>query len=384
MILRIGVEQATLGWTPPPGGIIDAYIVHVSRNGGPEEFEAVVPVPQVTLEVNPFETLVASIVAVGRLQPGGPLTASPRSPPSDPIYFVPAPGWAGPGFLILHCPSCHTIQARSLSTPANPLVLGGFPDPWRLVGAGPIATPERLELLWRHGDSRTLRLVSGFGGPTTPPLAVSSADLRGFEVIGLAEIDGDGTREIMLRPDAGTTLQFWKASGGTLFAAGEIPAPQALPLAGAADVDGDRISELWWQGAVPGRLYIWKVDMSTVVAGVPIDTPAQGVAMEIADFDGDGAADALWLDDAGNLAITYLTSPAGTLAPALAGFEQTQVPDTLEVRAVADVDGLAGEEILLQDRDSYWVYMIAPSRQDLPPLVVMFDVREPFDLVHAQ
>lgn len=80
-VVRYGLTQATLAWSPPSTGIVAGYAVMVARNGQPERAERVVVDPTVTLTAQYGDTPVVRVRAIGQDRPGGSPTMSAPSLP---------------------------------------------------------------------------------------------------------------------------------------------------------------------------------------------------------------------------------------------------------------------------------------------------------------
>lgn len=221
-----------------------------------------------------------------------------------------------------------------------------------------------------------------------PPRAVSDGDLSGRTVVGLAELDGDSSREILVQDAPDDTLEIWKVESGAVVRVAQILAPPGWRLVAAEDLDADGISDLWWQTDVPGRVEVWKLrDERPVDLLARVDTGARGALTLVADFDGDGTPEALWRDpETGALTITYLRPGGGGDPGALE--QRVELPTSpgdplLEVRGAAEIDSVPGADILLQNRNTLRVLATLPL-QSIATRIPLFDVDDAYALVHVQ
>lgn len=379
-LFRFGVDRVTLGWQPADSGVVHGYVVMLSTNGGVEAYHDTVLTPRITLEGQPWDVLVARVRTLGQEGPGGPVIVSEASQASQLIRFIPAPIWSGQGLVALHCATCATLQLRAVSNQTPPTELPSHGAPWRLVSIDQVDAAAGYDALWQNDTTGTLEVI-GVPSASMVPSATTTA-LGPQEVLGLAEIDGDATREIVVRrsPDA---LEFWKVSGSSIELARQIPAIGQWTFVTAADADGDGISEIWWQTPVSGRVQVWKLNAAgTLRVLFTADTSAPGELVEVADFDADGLLDTLWRDTTGHLTIRYLTAD-GTLKGSY------QVPYiegdwNLRVRAAVEVDDVPGAEIVVQDQQTFRVIAILTNGPSAPLRYPMFDVERPFELQHAR
>lgn len=382
-ILRFGIDQATFGWSPPEG-IVDGYVVLVSRDGGPETVELVVDEPHATLDVAPTETLQVRVRAFGRLEPDGPILVSQPSVASDLSRFVPAPVWPGSGALVLHCAPCGSVQLRALSGALTPPRALALPAPWRFAGVGGLDADASPDALWQNEDTGELRIADLGANPAFPEASTAPIALGARAVVDIARIEGASNQVAVLRNDALGTVEFWGVHAGRIVALGLIPANVSWNLVAARDLDGDGFAELWWQTDRIGRLEVWRTTLSQPVELLArIDTGVAGSVAQVADYDGDARPEALWRDAQGGLSITYFR-PGGGGHP---GFLEDVVTlpghsgdDLLEIRGSLDVDGFPGEEILVQHVTTYRLSMISPTNGQRGPL---FDLTERFELVEA-
>jgi hypothetical protein len=379
-VFRVGVDRVSLAWAPPDTGIVEGYAVVVSTNHGFDQLAAYVTEPRVTLVSAIGNQIVARVYAIGRTAPGEPLTVSLPSEPSPRITFLPAFTSSFRSF-VLHCADCATLEVRTPGDAVQPLVFAVAPVPWQLVG---IETFDIAGIgsLWHYpGNGAPVLVPFAFEGPTVSALG----DASGRQALGVAEIDGDGVREILLRTPDGGRLEFWKVQGTRIASVGSIPVRSDWRFAKAADLDGDGISELWWQTHVPGLFEIWKVSLTKrrdVLARVATDV--EGDLVEVADFDGDGVVDPLWRTETGRLAITRFRPGGGGDPGALE--EVVTLPwvegdADLLVRGAVDLDLVPGTEILVQDRSTGRVQAISPRGLSPPLRAVLFDVTQRSELV---
>jgi hypothetical protein len=202
------------------------------------------------------------------------------------------------------------------------------------------------------------------------------------EAVGLTELDGDPTREILLVDRDSGEIQLRELSGASLVRTGSMWAPPTWRFAGAADFDGDGIDELWWQRAPAGTVEVWKATrygLSTRTFWV--ETGAQGELVEIADLNADGWPDVVWRTASGALTVSYLVR-GGLLERNLvlpAGPDDAR----LEVRGVAALLPGGRRQLLVQHQDTSAVGAIFPELETFPFRPTLFHVGDPLELRYA-
>ncbi|WP_437931384.1 VCBS repeat-containing protein [Sorangium sp. So ce291] len=121
----------------------------------------------------------------------------------------------------------------------------------------------------------------------------------------VADLDGDGQRDLLVRADTGKIIAFWGRAGGG-FDETELAAPEP-PCAGdeacvglaVALLNADADAALEVAVAGPGRLELYDLDagarqlrpLGAPFPGPPPDATSDFVALGAADFDGDGVDD---------------------------------------------------------------------------------------------
>lgn len=386
-VLRYGVGQATIAWAPPDEGLIDAYVVYVARNGGIEQISDIVDAPLATIRGDVGDRLVARVLAIGRAGEGETLVASAHSPPSPTIRFMPAPVWPAAGFLALHCADCAQLQVRPTSNQGAPAYRPAPPAPWRLVDLGAVA-PGSYDEVWQNTFTGELLVVpfgAGVENAIGGSINVNTSQLRAE---ALVELDGDDTRELLVRDDAGGSLQFWEYRWGNLVPIGGVFVPPAWRLGGTRDFDGDGRSDLWWQTEEPGRVEVWQSSTATITGLLlRVDTGAAGDIVAVGDVDGDGRPEPLWRTSEGALTVSYLRPGEGGSFGSLdrnVTLVGVEGDEDLVVRGLAELNGHPGEEILVQNDQTYGVSAIFPSVEYAPARAPLFDLTERYELVFAR
>ncbi len=374
-----GQTVASLSWDPS-AGFVTSYLVFVSRNHGPFEFDQVVPEPEVEVPGVAGDEIRITVVAVGS---EGDL--SPASPPSVEIRFHPAVPTsvadgsgddAAPGLTV-----GALVAANDSPAPAAEPVSGDGAEDESAVtpadlssddpGEGPATSPgtgaegEAGPLLTRAVRERLLRadarlpLPRPASAPADAGAAwlgsrVESEVLPGLSLVGTAE-RADGTlRDLVWRDAAG---QLFVSDGEHALESEQtastlVPALQLGPgerFFALADVDGDGRRDWILEDTSTGEAFV-RADPAALPEAPSLSAraahlPASARLVGHGEFDGRAGAELLWQDAEGGLA---LARPTGAGPAILAGGE---VPALHVLIAIADLDGDGRDDLVARDAE---------------------------------
>ena len=311
----VGREAAELAWTAATGEV-SAYVVFVSRDGGPYRSEQYTQEPRATVAGRTGETLQVRVRAYGVA--GEVTLSSATSEASEPIRFLPA-----------GAPTAKSLPAA----PAPPGPLGEkvrripglqFAPPLRLETHGDFDGDGDTDLVatlgsWRHPIALFLQGGSLEHAVVLPPLGDTTAALA-------ADFDGDGKDELGLRGPAELSVVRLDRSGA-LTPVRREPIPSGARLL-TADLDGDSAASLVVYEPASGRL---SERLGKKNADFGSIRPLH--ALHAGDFDGNGRDD-LWVQSQpGPVAELWLMDPGGSFAVA-----QVRLDRSVGAAAVADVN----------------------------------------------
>jgi hypothetical protein len=176
----------------------------------------------------------------------------------------------------------------------------------RLIDSGDLNGDHRIDLLFE--DSARHRLVVGMStgssyALTTLPYTYTSAQVP----IGLADVNGNGRADILVRNTSTGRVAIWYMSGTTRTAYNASDVASAFKFVGAADLNGDRRQDVLWTDETGGLM----VSMST---GTGFSTQLLGLRYSasyyvagLQDINGNGKADILLTSQDGkHLVVWYM------------------------------------------------------------------------------
>jgi hypothetical protein len=202
--------------------------------------------------------------------------------------------------------------------------LGNVPPEWTLRAIADIDGDGKADLVFFNAvsgahaiayisDEAITRIEAGEGG-------------QGFELLGAADFDGGGKAKLLWSRTADGMLAIAPPDGSP------VPIGQA-PLNGEvralADIDGDGTADIVWFHADTRTVTAWSIKLGAVSGTIALgSSPAGSRLLGAADLNGDGKADLLWYRTADRRVSVKLTdgqmANIGTLEP---GWEVRGVGD---------------------------------------------------------
>jgi hypothetical protein len=364
--LYYGVSSLHFAWTPPTTGSASGYLVSRSLNGGAFQLYSIVTQPEVVIPVSVGDQLMVAVAATG-YDSTGAYQVGPQSPVSDRIWVVPSPRLAGDGSWLLQCSSCPQLQRRSVADASLILASApGLPLPWRVLGMAKLKSG-REQIIWQNPTTGEMAVWDEqFLAPVPNGTGIGGADVR---AVGAVDFDGDGVEEFVVQRNDTGLVAIWGLKAGGLQRLATITGPPGALLAAARDFNRDGKIDLLWHDPVLGTLDLWRLvkdpldllPLSSLLGGwwrIASGIPSDAVVVSTGDYNGDGSLDVLLRYAAsGQLAISYLVAgqPGGYVAlPLASGDVNRRVVDS------ADFNGVAGDEIAVQDRITKLISIVLP------------------------
>jgi hypothetical protein len=347
-------------------GPVAGYAVQVSRSGGVYREETRVASTSARVAGQIGETIRVRVLAydvTGRLGPASAI--------SDAITFVqpPAPPPAtrvdldgnGLADAIAVSPATGAVAASLLQSDGSRrwVAIGAPRDAgMRPVGLADADGDGRKDLLLRNAASgaNELWLLRGL---TYSVVALPIQGVR-FRAVAFRDFSADGKADVLFHDTARGESIVWRlGANGFLGVLPVDPAPAGATLAAVADVDGDRAPDLLWQRSATRALDAWLlrgVEPRAVLAlGIlPVGSRIDGVG----DLDANGTDDLVIHVETSTSIALHAWFLAGTSAPRKAIARHLLA--TSRLRGVVDVNSDGRDDLVIASSTALAAYGVTP------------------------
>jgi Ca2+-binding RTX toxin-like protein len=175
----------------------------------------------------------------------------------------------------------------------------------------------------------------------------------GATLLATADVNGDGSAELLWRLAGNAGLQFRALDGGS---APNLNDPgSGWTVRATGDFDGDTKADILW-GSATGQTYIWLMDGTNGASRHGgFASPGAGWSVQGAgDFNGDGKSDILWRHTNGTV-WTWLMDGVGILG----GGGQSSPGAGWSIKGIGDLDGDAKSDIIWRhDSGMVWTWLM--------------------------
>jgi hypothetical protein len=197
---------------------------------------------------------------------------------------------------------------------------------WTLVGSADFNGDGVRDLIWQNDATRqvTVWYMGGAEGATFQGWTWLSIDgVPGWKVVAARDINGDGHPDLIWQNDATRQVTVWYmgGAGGATFQGWNWLSIDGLPgwsLVATGDFNGDGHADLVWQNDATRQVMVWYLGGADGVtfqgsAWISIDGVPGWTVVGARDFDGDGHPDLVWQNDTTRqVTVWYLGGAQGT------------------------------------------------------------------------
>jgi subtilisin family serine protease len=293
--------------------------------------------------------------------------------PMEPVYY---PGEIAPGTGIDPKPGdfSEINPGRVVDTGAKPIILEIDPD--ALIG-GPGGmrysdlypelpkddkpdsskkyTPEEIAELYRRGE-----------------IAYSHAFPAADLVVGIADFNQDGQRDLLLRNRTTGEMQFWYMNGTNKIGEAPLVGQSVVPdssweIEGVGDFNGDGRSDIVWRGISSSNTatVVWYLNNNAFIGGAEVKyngrlfDAANGFRIDgVADFNGDGQTDILWRNYTNSSTFFWNGSGGFNFTGGTNITPANTIPTTYTIEGVGDFNGDGVRDIFWREHPTgstiYW------------------------------
>jgi hypothetical protein len=194
----------------------------------------------------------------------------------------------------------------STATVAAP---GAMPG-WTLIGAADFNGDGSPDLVWQNNTTRQVYVwyMGGAAGNNfLGATFLALTGLSGWHIAALADINGDGFQDLVWQNDTTRQVFVWYMSGplGNQFLGSTFLDPNGQigwSLIGAADLNGDGTPDLVWQNDTTRQVYVWYMGgpLGNMYLGATFLDPNGQIGWTVAglaDLNHDGHPDLIWQND---------------------------------------------------------------------------------------
>ena len=267
---------------------------------------------------------------------------------------------AGSGSVLWYNSVSGTVLDWSLangSVSASANVAGFTPNSgWSVIGAADVNGDGTTDVLLNYtgGGQTTISDWTVANGTYSGYHAIGGFGTNsGWSVLGTGDFNGDGTADVLLSWTGGgaTHLYSWQDSNGTAVATDNLNMGYAVnsgwTVLGVGDFNGDGTSDVLFENTQSGLVADWSVNNGVAgafnsVAGI---APNSGWTFDgIGDFNGDGVSDVLW-QNGGTLALWEMSN--GSLLKSVT--VSSSAPSGYTFEGISDYFGTGTSGILWQN-----------------------------------
>ena len=243
---------------------------------------------------------------------------------------------------------------------------------WRFQGLGDLNGDGRDDVLLRHGVTGRWRYAAMDGRTPLDP-QTGKADLtdnRDWGVAGIADLDGDGNDDVLLRHSETGNWFFYPMHGRVHLREGrgmvDLPADPQWRVSALGDLDGNSKAEVLLRHATSGHWRWYPMDGRERGAGagaLALPTGASWMLTGVADLDGDGKDDILLRHRDGRW---HWYPMDGRTVREGGGPTDLTTRTSWRLAGLGDLNGDGRDDVLLRHHDGRWNYRAMDGGKSIP------------------
>jgi hypothetical protein len=144
---------------------------------------------------------------------------------------------------------------------------------WRIRAVGDLNGDGKADLFWQHqGDGRiSAWLMDGLTVVAFTMLNPSAVADLNWKIVGAADFDGDGSRDLVWHHQSDGRISVWFMNGTSVMSWWLMNPSQVADLTwrirGVGDLNNDGHPDLLWQNTWDGRISVWLMNGLNLIEG---------------------------------------------------------------------------------------------------------------------
>ncbi len=245
--------------------------------------------------------------------------------------------------------------------------INSAPAPWKVVGIGDLDGDGSPDIVWRNATTgqNSVWFMNGAAFRSTSSLTTVAAP---WTVVGVGDLNGDGKADIIWRNPTTGQNSAWIMNGATITSSAYLnSAPAPWTVVGVGDLNADNKADIIWRNPTTGQNSAWIMNGTTVSSSVYLNTaPAAWTVVGVGDLNGDGKADIIWRNATTGQNSVWLMN--GTTVTSSVFLTTLAAPWT--VAGVADFNGDGKADILWRNpttgQNTVWIMNGATTTTTVP------------------